>query len=175
MKKTKLVIFDFDGTLVDTPLPEDGRHIFEKKTGKPWKHEGWWAKEETLDLNIFDIPTIPMVIEAYDREVLNENSHMVMLTGRLAKRETLVENVMKVLEHHNLKFDEYHFNNGGKTEVSKYKTLLEILNKNQSITEIEMFEDRDAHIGYFTDFCNNLVKQGRITSFNIVHVPSNRH
>ena len=32
-KITKLAIFDFDGTLVDTPLPDTGRQQYQDKTG----------------------------------------------------------------------------------------------------------------------------------------------
>ena len=30
-KITKLAIFDFDGTLVDTPLPETGKELYQEK------------------------------------------------------------------------------------------------------------------------------------------------
>jgi phosphoserine phosphatase len=35
-KITKLAVFDFDGTLVDTPLPENGRKEYKAKTGQDW-------------------------------------------------------------------------------------------------------------------------------------------
>lgn len=43
-----LQIFDFDATLFDTPLPEDGCRQYEEKTGRPWPHQGWWGCPESL-------------------------------------------------------------------------------------------------------------------------------
>ncbi len=37
-KITKLSIFDFDGTLIMSPLPDTGKIEYEKKTGHPWPH-----------------------------------------------------------------------------------------------------------------------------------------
>jgi len=35
---TKLAVFDFDGTLIMTPLPDTGRQQYREKTGKEWPH-----------------------------------------------------------------------------------------------------------------------------------------
>ena len=67
-KVTRLAVFDFDGTLVDTPIPETGRGEYEQKTGKAWPHHGWWGREDSLDHTIFDIPVIPSVIADYEKQ-----------------------------------------------------------------------------------------------------------
>ncbi len=47
-KITNISIFDFDGTLIDTMTPEQGKKIYKEKTGKEWKYKGWWGKIESL-------------------------------------------------------------------------------------------------------------------------------
>ena len=61
-KPTKLYVFDFDATLIDTPLPEEGREIWKEKHGFPFpsksadeveqnkKITGWWGRKESLDM-----------------------------------------------------------------------------------------------------------------------------
>jgi hypothetical protein len=49
---TRIAVFDFDGTLSDTPMPDTGRIEYEKITGSPWPHKGWWGRPETLDMDV---------------------------------------------------------------------------------------------------------------------------
>ena len=55
MRTKKLISFDFDDTLVKTPLPEEGKIVWKEKTGTDWPHRGWWSKPESLDMEIFDM------------------------------------------------------------------------------------------------------------------------
>ena len=41
---SKLSVFDFDGTLIDTPLPDYGKAEYKKKTGEDWPFPGWWGQ-----------------------------------------------------------------------------------------------------------------------------------
>ena len=68
LKKYKLAIFDFDGTLISTPLPDEGRVAYKEKTGKDWQHKGWWSKPESLDQTLFDMPEVRSTIKAYHEE-----------------------------------------------------------------------------------------------------------
>ena len=74
LKITKISAFDFDGTIVNTPLPDVGKVIWKQKTGKEWPHKGWWGQADSLDSKIFDMPIIQMVRDSYDREVQNPNT-----------------------------------------------------------------------------------------------------
>ncbi len=170
--KTKLFVFDFDGTLVDTPLPEDGKPIWLEKTETEWPHKGWWGKKESLDLDIFNHPTIDSVIQEYNN-VANDNDVMVvMLTGRMSK---LHKEVKAILKSHNLEFDLHLLNTGGETSANKKKQISWLLDEVKSLEEIVMFDDRDEHIPVFQEFGDNLISEGRINNFKINHVLGEHH
>ncbi len=171
-KFTKLAVFDFDGTLVDTPLPEDGKKEYKKKTGKDWPHAGWWGQPMSLDMNVFDMPTISSVISDYKKEIQDPNTMVVMVTGRMVKLTDLVKDI---LNRHGLKFHEYHFNRGGSTESAKKKTFDQILSQHPSIKEVELWDDREEHIPIFQAWGDEQVESGRLNDFNINVVPSTRH
>ena len=41
---TKVAFFDFDGTLMNSPTPENGKIIYKEKTGVNYPYEGWWGR-----------------------------------------------------------------------------------------------------------------------------------
>jgi hypothetical protein len=173
MKKfTKLTIWDFDGTLISTPLPEEGKKTYKEKTGKDWPHAGWWGQPMSLDMSVFDMPTIPNVISDYKKEITNPDTMVVMVTGRMVKLTDLVKDI---LNRHGLRFHEYHFNRGGSTDVAKKKTFDQILEQNPSIKEVEVWDDREEHIPIFQAWGDEQVESGRLNKFNINVVPSTRH
>ena len=172
MEIKKLTIWDFDGTLVDTPLPEEGKKIYKEKTGKDWPHAGWWGQPLSLDMSVFDMPTVPSVIADYEKEKTDPSTMTVMLTGRMVKLGDLVR---KILADKHLTFDEYHFNRGGSTDTAKIKTMEDILRRVNTIREIHMWDDREEHIPVFQAWGDNMVKQGVIDKFDITVVPETRH
>jgi hypothetical protein len=173
MKKfTKLKVFDFDGTLVDTPLPEFGKQYYKKKTGQDWPHAGWWGQPMSLDMTVFEMPLIESVITDYKKEISDSENLVVMLTGRMVK---LTDMVKTILDDSGLTFHEYHFNRGGSTEVAKVKTMETILHQHPFIKEIVMWDDRLSHIPVFRQWGDDLVESGRLDKFDIVIVPADRH
>lgn len=169
---TKLSVFDFDGTLVDTPLPEFGKPKWKEVTGEDWPHIGWWSKPESLDLDVFEHPTIPSVISAYKTERATDTTMTIMLTGR---RPKLAEPVKAILDSHGLSFDAYLFNYGKETSDNKKEQMENILAKAPSIRVIEMWDDRDEHIQVFQSWGDALVKSGRLDDFKINHVLGEHH
>lgn len=164
-KITKLAIFDFDGTLISTPLPDTGRQEYHDKTGKPWPHIGWWGKQESLDMAIFDMPTLDEVISDYERSFSEEGTAVIMLTGR---RLHLSPHVEVILDTKGLKFDEYHYNRGGAaTEDEKMKTMTKLLEKYNDVTDIEQWDDRLSHIPIFEEWGEKMCENGRLKSYKI--------
>lgn len=175
-KITKLAVFDFDGTLIDTPLSDTGRLEYEKKTGKPWPHEGWWSKAESLDMTIFDIKPIPSVKEAYHFEKSKDEVLLIMLTGRMInKKIDFTNHVKHILDTHGFEFDEYILNRGGSTDVSKIKSMEKLLEKHTDVVEMELWDDRIEHIPIFEAWGKKQLESGRLSKFKINVVPTGRH
>ena len=77
---------------------------------------------------------------------------------------------LKSLPKFDFKFDSYNYNMGGPTDVSKIKTITEILDKHKSIAEVKMWDDRTDHIQIFNDWGRQQIKSGRLQDFHIEHV-----
>ncbi len=166
-KITKLAVFDFDGTLVNSPLPDEGRIQYEQKTGRAWPHKGWWSKPESLDGQIFDIETIDDVIADYVIERGSKDTAVIMLTGRM---ERLSGHVEKILKDKGLEFDEYHYNRGGSTDEAKIATLEKLLIRYSGVKTVTLYDDREEHIPIFKAWGNNKVTEGLITEFKIFQI-----
>ena len=170
--KTKLKIYDFDGTLVNTPLPdEENKAIWKEKTGKDWVG-GWFSNPDSLNMDVFDMSTIPSVISDYKREYSDSNSLVVMLTGRIP---SVAKYVKDILSAKGLKFDDYLFNDGGATEDNKIKHMEMTLKYNPNIREVEMWDDRTPHISIFEAWGQEMIDKGYLDSFKVNHIPGFRH
>jgi len=170
--RTRLAVFDFDGTLVDTPLPsEENKNIWKSKTGTDWDG-GWFSNPDSLNMDVFDMPTKPKVISDYRREHSDPNSLVIMLTGRIP---SVAKYVKKVLDKKGLKFDDYLFNEGGATEDAKIHHMEMILKYNPNIREVEVWDDRDPHIPIFQAWGDEMIEKGYLDKFHINHIPGFRH
>lgn len=146
---TKISIFDFDGTLMATPEPETGMKIYKEKTGKDWPFQGWWGRNESLDMDIFDIKPIPSVIVDYNKERVKPNTRVIMMTGRIPKNADYVE---KILNKYNITFDEYIYKKASDTLSFKINKLEEMLKSYSKLKEIEIWEDRVLHSKAFEEW-----------------------
>lgn len=142
----KLVCFDFDATLIETPTPEVGIPKWEEATGLRWGGRGWWSNPESLNIKIFNPPVNDWVYKHYLLERSNPNAYIFLATGRLLK---LQKQVTDILKYHNITPDDVFCNTGGDT--FKFKCLLfeKIIRDNPGATEFTMYDDRDAHLGEF--------------------------
>ena len=168
MEKTKIAVFDFDGTLMATPLPDTGKDLYKKNTGKDWPHKGWFSKPESLCMKSFDINPIKDVLEAYQSEK-EKGSILVMLTGRMSRLEP---HVKAILDAHDMKFEHYLYNTGGDTKDVKLASLDKLLNDYPSVVEVEMWDDRLIHIPFFEEWGKVNCLSGRLKDFKINVVPS---
>jgi FMN phosphatase YigB (HAD superfamily) len=151
-KITKISIFDFDGTLIDTPEPETGKTIYKEKTGNDWPFKGWWGRNEGLDMDVFDIKPIQKVVSDYNEEKVRPNTKVIMMTGRIPKNSEYVE---KILNTYNLKFDEYIYKKASETLKFKIGKLDEMLETYPNLRELEMWEDRPEHTKAFREWGSN--------------------
>jgi len=106
---TQLHIFDFDGTLVNTPLDtEENRRKYEKSKGLPWiinkelsrkltaKHRkhigmrrGWFGRRETLEPPLVPDPApisifVQEICDEFRASKANEDAITLIMTGRHA-------------------------------------------------------------------------------------------
>lgn len=138
-----LNVFDFDGTLMDSPTPEIGIDKYKEITGEVYPHRGWWGQLESL--KPFDVKPIPKTMKLYHTYTSLPNSVTILMTNRLAKFESVVK---EKLEGHYI-FDYYNFKNDSK---EKPERILEILKNNPSIKVINIFDDMDEQIARFKAF-----------------------
>lgn len=165
-KISRIAIFDFDGTLIDTPIKEPGKALYEQKKGTTFG--GWWGRPESLDTEVFDMKPIKSVIEDYKEEREKPNTLVIMLTGRIPK---LAKEVKKILDANDIKFDAYFFNDMGDTLKFKITVLDELLEKYPMVESIAMWDDRDEHIPSFKAW--GAAQDG--IDFHITHVEGNHH
>lgn len=166
-KIKKLSIFDFDGTLVNTELPETGKPRWKEVKGTDWPHQGWWGRAESLDIEAFENAVIDHVVEDYKKEKNGGENLTIMLTGRMSNLSTHVE---KILEKHGLEFDRKYYNTGGDTITCKLKTLTKLLIEFPDVELVECWEDRLEHITLFEQWGVEQCKLDKIKEFKINHV-----
>jgi hypothetical protein len=149
---TKISIFDFDGTLARSPEEKAGREQWEKVKGVPYPNKGWWSKRESLDTEVFDIEMIQTTVDDYFKEVSNENTLTIMMTGRMKNQ---ADQVKAILDANLLPFDRYEFKKYGRTIEDKTYKIGKLLEEFPEVVEFEMWEDRPEHIVDFTAWFKN--------------------
>tara|TARA_B110000211_G_C14035483_1_gene534301 strand:- start:529 stop:1623 length:1095 start_codon:yes stop_codon:yes gene_type:complete len=159
---TKISIFDFDGTLMRTPHPEEGKKEWETFHNEDYPHIGWWSKPESLDDAVFNIEPIESTVDDYIKEKENPNTLVIMLTGRLPHHH---DQIVELLLLHNIVFDEYHYKETGDTLGSKLHTIISLLNRYPNVSSIEMWEDREPHATSFEEWGK---ENGVIIEVNLV-------
>lgn len=187
-----LHIFDFDGTLVRTPGPEEGKAKYTSVTGREWTG-GWWGKAGSLAPPVVQLP-VPqgMIIKtAFNQmeEVVTRSQTAVgiVITGRI---RPLRANVLRILDsvciqakndtvrtgesflHHNAIMT----HPGGRMHTLEFKTSLikailtsEPLSK-CPIKHVHIWEDRQEHAEFFsTTLKDDLRRVARVdTTVHIV-------
>lgn len=151
---SKLSVFDFDGTLINTPEPtEREKKVWEVVNDKEWPFIGWWGRPESLDLDVWPMEPKPEVLEAYKKEISDPNTMVILLTGRLEKLRPQVE---AILDKNNLNFDAVLLNRGTSTVIDKISQMNNLLKSNPTIKSVEMWDDREEHFPKFKAWGNDL-------------------
>jgi hypothetical protein len=133
--------FDFDGTLMNSPLPDTGKEYWAKATGTKYPHKGWWSKKESLDLNVFNIQPKGQVESIYRKVMTNPQDHAVLLTNR---QYFLADHIEKVLDKHNMKFEIYSYK---KDADEKGDRILKMMTEHYpSVKNIIFLDDDITHL-----------------------------
>jgi hypothetical protein len=156
----KLSVFDFDGCLIDSPMPETGKIIWHEKTGLKYPYKGWWSKPESLNNNIFSIKPFPNVLNILNKEKTDSQTFVMILTSRLEKLRPQVE---KILTDNNIVVDKLDMKSEEKTKGEK---ILEYIKQFPDLSEIDVYDDRNSDIVGYAGI-KNLVPEN--IKFNIYH------
>jgi hypothetical protein len=138
----RLVIFDFDGSLIASPTPEIGRPEWEEKTGTPYPHDKrWWSTPESLDTDVFDIKAITPVFNQMRDEERRSDTMVVVMTNRLDDLEREVKNVLRKnrINPDLLSMAEV-------AEQNKGGRILAIIKANPSIKYVAFYDDQAKNI-----------------------------
>ena len=100
---TKVSVFDFDGTLIDTTMPDEGKKIWKQATGDEWPYKGWWSKRESLDINIFPNEAFPDMANEFRKAKAEPNTFVALCTGRITP---LTNQVKAILNKNGFQFDD---------------------------------------------------------------------
>ena len=159
---TTLSFYDFDGTLMDTPLPDSGKEVWKEKTGEEYPHVGWWGRAESLDPEVFDIQPFPAILNQLRSDTAKSDTYTVMLTSRLEK---LRPQVLRLLEIHGITFDDYSLKLG--SDGDKDDRIKKYLQKFPDVDTINVYDDRDKEMRVFSRMKSELGDQYQINVYRV--------
>lgn len=191
---TTLHVFDFDGTLVRTPGPEEGKPAYRLATGKSWRG-GWWGRPESLSPPVVLSPfpqnrVIDLVFSELEEVVTRSQTAVaVVVTGRI---KPLRPAVLRILDevciarqndtvpqgHSFLHHDAVITHPGGGINTLDFKQQLfkQLLTSDPllqcSIKELHIWEDRLEHAQVFTTTFTNEVRTLANIETTVHFVPS---
>jgi len=131
----RLAVFDFDGTLINSPDKENGMRLWKEKNGEPYPHRGWWGRPESLDTTLFNIKPFPNVLAQLIKEKNTPDTSVIILTSRMEKLRSEVENV---LDLNGIVVDDVILKKGNE---GKGDIILKIENYNPDLKEIVVYDD----------------------------------
>jgi hypothetical protein len=155
----KIVCFDFDKTLINTPTPELGKSEWEKTTGMQWSGKGWWGNAESLNTKVFNLTINSWVYKFYEKYINDLETYCFLATGRLHKLE---KQVLDVLNLHSITFTPsednskgVYCNTGGETYKFKTRLFEQKIKQFPMAEEFIIFDDRYEHLIMFEDWAND--------------------
>ena len=157
--KKRLIAFDFDATLFNTPDDVQGKKTWEKKKGEKYPYEGWWGRPESLDLDVFDIKPYAKVLAKLRKEVARKDSYVIVLTARHKK---LRAEVQAILDANNIKVDRLDMKAGRKTKGEK---ILDYLEEMPELKEVFVYDDQEKHLDSYRSIKDKLPKGVELTIF----------
>lgn len=161
--------FDFDGCIMNSPLPEDGKIQYEKAHGTPYPHAGWWGRKESLCPVAFDIQPIYQVDKVLREAIADPGVRTVLMTNRLGKLE---KHVKHVLDRQGYVLDMYTYMHGPDNKGQRIRRIL--TDHYPSATGSEFYDDdvrhlrdtRDAIRGFVVPIKLFKIERGEIIPFN---------
>ena len=166
-KITKINLFDFDGTIFNSPEPNVklwGNKMYGKLMAPPKSGGlGWFQNVVTLQPKYISNCTFnDDVVDAVKKSMVDEHALTVMLTGRTDNYASLVKNILSKV---GLVFDEYGFkslNDSGSTFDFKERFIKDLLLANHDVSNMQIWEDRVKHLHKFRELLAKLGLNGSV-------------
>lgn len=162
-------VFDFDATLIHTPLPDEGAAAWLAATGTPWPHSGWWGRPESLAACL---PTHEgPALSEWRAASADASCVCVLLTGR---RAHLLGAVSRVLLRHGVHgFHAVHLNDTGHDTLQyKLGVLTQLSERYRGTAEIHIWEDRAPHATEFEALGRRLAMSAWVVHLVPARAPS---
>lgn len=143
-KVTELCVFDFDGTLFDTPDPAAGRQLYRELTGQNWPHRGWLGRPESL-MPPLRVRPGPALAECR-RHIGRAGSVVVVLTARITQTKSAVQTV---LDDHQLHPDRLIVKPGETRQATpefKVQALAGLLEQFPDVELVKFWDDREDNL-----------------------------
>ena len=153
---TSLHVFDFDGTLVDTPGPAQGREMLRRAGAPLWTHKSWWGHPESL------APPLPLApgpaMPAYVAAAARPGALLALLSGRRARLAPSVRAALAACGAPHAPHVECFAADSGSEDTLSFKLRsLDALVRSHcrdggAAQEVHVWEDRTEHAARFSAF-----------------------
>ena len=161
-EKTKLYIFDFDGTLFRSPE-------------KPDQFEGgWWGKDYSLSPPC--VPQspgnewwVPEVVSEANSAINDPEAISVLMTGRLAK--IFSNRMSELLGSAGLTFHEVMLSDSGDTQAFKMRQIKRLLSENPSINFVKIYDDRRDYLISYSSLISDINPEIEVQTSHIQVAP----
>jgi tRNA nucleotidyltransferase (CCA-adding enzyme) len=137
---TSISAYDMDGTLLNTPLENEGREEWEKRTKEKFPFIGWWGRSESLDTQIFDIKPFPNILSHYMKDFNDKNNYTLILTNRVQK---LDDTIIRVFKENNIPIYDLNTKAGRENKGERLKLIYE---KFPNVKIINFYDDDMRHL-----------------------------
>lgn len=142
-----LYVFDFDGTMFNTPNALDGRVRYEAMTGHSWPKRGFYGQSESLmaPLHVYPGPALA----DYRSHCSQTNSFTVIMTGRSHKVST---GVKSVLESYGIEPDRLILKDMGySTSDYKVQAIKKLLLEFPTVNCVKLWDDLCENLSAFSE------------------------
>lgn len=174
-RKARLVIYDFDGTIFNSPDRPEGETAYFEATGQTFPFSGWWGRKETLLPPI--VPQEPgsewyieRTVNAFREDAKRQDTELILMTGRPFKNR---KRIIELCELNQMVFHGHYFRGqpgqkGRDTLEIKSNFITEDL-MHEGLTVIEIWEDRPEHTSAFFNLARQWKKKYKHLEKIIIH------
>ncbi len=162
----RLAVYDFDGTLVDSPKPETGVKQWSDYYHEPYPYKaGWWSKPESLDLHVFNFNTFPIIVAKLRNDYSDDDTYVLILTARIEKLRPQVEAILKAK---GIPYNALVMNSTG--TINKGDVIMNYMQKFPDLEEIDVYDDMQDKLDKLEEYTQIRDQIPNNIDYKIYHV-----